>query len=127
MRGPLPRFDLAVTLTTPPLIGLLGVLLKRLKGCLHVSWCMDLHPDASLALGRMNRRNPVVKLLAWLGDETCRRADRVIVLGPYMADRLLAKKVKPTRVVTLPVWSRADEIPPAPRRAPTSRKPGTQR
>ena len=36
-------------------------------------------------------------------------------LGAYMADRVLAKQVKPARVVTLPVWSRADEIYPLPR------------
>ena len=52
----LPRFDLVVTLTTPPLIGLVGTLLKRLKKARHVYWSMDLHPDASLALGRMSHK-----------------------------------------------------------------------
>ena len=56
----LPRFDVVVTLTTPPIIGLIGTILRRLKGTRHVYWSMDLHPDASLALGRMSRRNPVV-------------------------------------------------------------------
>ncbi len=57
----LPRCDVVVTLTTPPLIGLLGTILRRLKGSRHVYWSMDLHPDASLALGRMSRRNPLVR------------------------------------------------------------------
>ena len=56
----LPRFDAVVTLTTPPIIGLVGTILRRWKGTRHVYWSMDLHPDASLALGRMSRRNPVV-------------------------------------------------------------------
>ena len=51
---------MVVTLTTPPIIGLIGTLLRRLKGTRHVYWSMDLHPDASLALGRMSPRNPVV-------------------------------------------------------------------
>ena len=55
----LPRFDTVVTLTTPPIIGLVGTLLRRLKGTPHVYWSMDLHPDASLALRRMSPRNPV--------------------------------------------------------------------
>ena len=50
----LPRFDLVVTFTTPPIIGLIGTILKRLRGSRHVYWSMDLHPDASLALGRMS-------------------------------------------------------------------------
>jgi glycosyltransferase involved in cell wall biosynthesis len=76
---------------------------------------MDLHPDASLALGRMSRRHPVVAGLAWLSDMVYRHADKVVVLGPYMADRIAAKRVRDERIVTIPVWSRRDEIYPLPR------------
>jgi glycosyltransferase involved in cell wall biosynthesis len=110
-----PRFDAVVTLTTPPLIGLLGTLLRRLRGSRHVVWSMDLHPDASLALGMMARRSPIVRLLAWLSDRVVRSADRVIVLGDYMADRITAKGVRPARVARIPVWSRRDEVYPLPR------------
>ena len=55
----LPRFDAVVTLTTPPIIGLVGTLLKRLKRTRHVYWSMDLHPDASLALGPDVAAEPV--------------------------------------------------------------------
>jgi colanic acid biosynthesis glycosyl transferase WcaI len=113
----MPRFDAAVTLTTPPIIGLIGTLLRRLKGTSHIYWSMDLHPDASLALRRMSRRNPAVGGLVWLSDHVYRQADRVIVLGPYMADRVLEKKVRPDRVATIPVWSRRDEIYPVNRRS----------
>lgn len=111
----LPRFDLIVTLTTPPIIGLIGTLLRKLRGTRHVYWSMDLHPDASLALGRMSRSNPIVAWLAWLSDFVYRQADKVVVLGPYMADRILAKRVRPERLATIPVWSRRDEIYPMPR------------
>jgi colanic acid biosynthesis glycosyl transferase WcaI len=111
----LPAFDAVVTLTTPPIIGLIGTILRRLKGSRHVCWSMDLHPDASLALGRMSRKNPVVAWLAWLSDTVYRQADKVVVLGPYMADRVLAKRVRPERLATIPVWSRRDEIFPLPR------------
>ena len=111
----LPRFDVVVTLTTPPIIGLVGTMLRRLKGARHIYWSMDLHPDASLALGRMSRRNPAAAWLAWLSDHVYRQADKVVVLGPYMADRILAKRVRPERVTTIPVWSRKDEIYPLPR------------
>jgi glycosyltransferase involved in cell wall biosynthesis len=111
----LPRFDVVVTLTTPPMIGLVGTLLRYGKGTRHVYWSMDLHPDASLALRRMSRRNPGVAALAWLSDLVYRLADKVVVLGPYMADRIAAKRVRGDRVVTIPVWSRHDEIYPLPR------------
>jgi hypothetical protein len=111
----LPRYDAVVTLTTPPLIGLVGTLLRRLRGSRHVYWSMDLHPDASLALGRMSRRNPIVAGLAWLSNAVYRRADKVVVLGSYMADRIVAKGVRPERLATVPVWSRRDEIYPVER------------
>ncbi len=110
-----PRFDLVVTLTTPPIIGLVGTLLRRLRGSRHVYWSMDLHPDASIALGRMSARNPVVAGLAKLSNLVYRKADQVVVLGDYMRDRLADKGVRPTRIKTIPVWSRREEVYPLPR------------
>jgi glycosyltransferase involved in cell wall biosynthesis len=111
----LPRFDAVVTLTTPPIIGLIGTLLRWLKGSRHVYWSMDLHPDASLALGRMSLRNPLVRGLHRLSSFVYRQADRVVVLGPYMADRIALKGVADDRIRTIHVWSRREEIYPIPR------------
>ena len=111
----LPKFDVAVTLTTPPIIGLIGMILRFLKGTKHVFWSMDLHPDAGLALKFLSRKSLLIKMLAWLSDSVYRAADRVVVLGPYMADRIAAKRVRRTRIETIPVWSRRDEIYPLPR------------
>ena len=52
----------------------------------------------------------------------CRRADKVVVLGPYMADRIALKNVPSERITTIPVWSRKDEIYPTPRGANPLRK-----
>ncbi|MFM1802636.1 MAG: 2-deoxystreptamine glucosyltransferase [Planctomycetota bacterium] len=106
------RFDLVVTLTTPPLIGLIGTILSILRRSKHIFWSMDLHPDASLALGRMSSSSSIGKWLSRIANLIYRRADRVVVLGPYMADRILAKGVRPERVREVPVWSRRDEIFP---------------
>ena len=110
----MPKFDAVVTLTTPPIIGLVGTILRTLKGSRHVCWSMDLHPDASLALGRMSPKSRVVRLLDWLASFVYRRANRVVVLGPYMADRVMRKGVADDRIRTIPVWSRREEIYPIP-------------
>ena len=111
----LPRFDVTITLTTPPIIGLIGVILARLKRTRHVFWSMDIHPDAGVALGMFSARNPLVAALGNLSDAVYRAADRVVVLGPYMADRIAAKGVRPNRIESIHVWSRRDEIYPVPR------------
>ena len=92
------------------------------QGVAHAYWSMDLHPDASLALGRMSPSHPVVRLLDWLSGFVYRQADRVVVLGPYMADRIALKRVDPDRIATIPVWSRRDEIYPIPRATNAMRK-----
>ncbi len=108
----LPKTDLVVTLTTPPLIGLIGTVLRWLRRSKHVYWSMDLHPDASIALRRMDPRWPLPRLLQWLSNAVIRKADRIVVLGPYMADRIQAKGVDQDRIVEIPVWSRASEVFP---------------
>jgi len=118
----LPRFGVVVTLTTPPLVGLIGTLLKRFRKTRHIYWSMDLHPDASLALGRMSTRSPVARSLSWLSGFVYRRADLVVVLGPYMADRIALKDVPPERIATIPVWNQRDEVYPTPRDANALRK-----
>jgi len=118
----LPRVDVVVTLTTPPIIGLIGTVLKRLRGTRHIYWSMDLHPDASLALRRMSPHSLFGRFVHELSGFVYRSADKVVVLGPYMADRIAQKQVPPERIATIPVWSRRDEIYPTPRAANPLRK-----
>ena len=118
----LPKFDLVVTLTTPPIIGLIGTVLKRLRGSKHIYWSMDLHPDASMALGRMSPQSRFGSLMYGLSGSVYRHADKVVVLGPYMADRIALKHVDLEKIVTIPVWSCRDEIYPLPRDSNPLRK-----
>jgi len=111
----LPRFDAVVTLTTPPLIGLVGSVAKKIKGSKHIIWSMDLHPDASIALKAPKPPGRLFRVFQWLSDGVVRSADRVVALGPYMAERLRSKGTKPGRIVEIPVWNRRDEIQPLPR------------
>src|SRR4029077_13648929 len=110
----LPRYDLVVTLTTPPIIGLIGTILKRMRGSRHIYWSMDLHPDASRALGRMSARSGLGRLMHALSVKVYRQADRGVALGPYMAARIALKQAAAEKIVTIPVWSRRDEIYPLP-------------
>ena len=48
IRGPKP--GLVLTLTTPPLICLLGTLVKKMRGSRHFIWEMDLYPDIAIDL-----------------------------------------------------------------------------
>src|SRR5262249_36877639 len=48
-----PRHDLVMALTTPPLIGLVALLVGRLRGMRVVMLVQDVYPDIAVALGAL--------------------------------------------------------------------------
>ncbi len=47
----LPHHDIVMALTTPPLIGLVALLIARLRGMRLVALMQDIYPDVAVALG----------------------------------------------------------------------------
>ena len=45
-----PRQDVVVSLTTPPLISLLGSAIKLIRGSRHFIWEQEIYPDVAVAL-----------------------------------------------------------------------------
>jgi len=103
------RFDVIVTLTTPPLIGIYATFVRS-AATKHVCWAMDLHPDIEFEMGIWSRRNPMARLLDWLNTRHFRKADAVIALGEAMKDRLARKRVAPERITVITPWSPGDEV-----------------
>lgn len=121
------RFNAVVTLTTPPLIGIYATALRLLSfgKVRHVCWAMDLHPDLEFDLGMWSPRHPLYALLGRLNDAHFRRASAVVALGEAMAERLAEKGIKPSKLHTISVWNRADQIEPdAPDAAALKREQG---
>lgn len=103
-----------IFLTTPPLLSVLGRLLRAARGQRYAIWSMDLHPEAEIASGMLRRDSLVARVLAQLDRLAYRGADFVVDLGPYMKRRIIAKGVDPERTATVAVWSREEEIVPMP-------------
>ena len=101
----MPRPDVIVCLTTPPLIALVGLLARRLRGGRLAVWSMDLYPDAPVAFGLMRHDSLLVRLASRLDRVCLSSADAVIALGRCMRDRLLAKGADPSRLHVIGVWS----------------------
>src|SRR5262249_11311588 len=49
----LPKHDIILALTTPPFIGLVALLIGRLRGMRIVSLVQDVYPDIAVALGAL--------------------------------------------------------------------------
>jgi putative colanic acid biosynthesis glycosyltransferase WcaI len=105
------RPDVIVAETDPPLLGMLGALLKRRFGCRLVYNVRDLYPDIAIANGGL--RNPL--LLALL-DRANRiafsHADLVVTVGHDMARRIADKGVAAEKLRVIPDWADCARIRP---------------
>lgn len=106
----LPRFDVVVALTSPPLISFLATLFVKLKGGSLFSWVMDLNPDEAIAAGWLKERSPTTRFLQRLSNYSFHNAARTIVLDRFMKERVVAKGVNPDRIVIIPPWSHDDHV-----------------
>jgi glycosyltransferase involved in cell wall biosynthesis len=110
LRGPAP--DVVLTLTTPPLLSLVGTLVKRWRGGRHFIWEMDLYPDVAVDLGVFRPQSPLTKLIGAVADYSRHRADGILALGDDMQERLLGHQVPASRIQVVHNWADRSEIHP---------------
>jgi glycosyltransferase involved in cell wall biosynthesis len=106
----LPRFDVVVALTSPPLISFLGSLFVRIKGGKFFFWVMDLNPDEAIAAGWLQKNSLPARVLAALLKSSLDHADGIIALDHFMKSRIVAKGVRPELVTVLSPWAHDDLV-----------------
>ncbi|MFG0327248.1 MAG: glycosyltransferase family 4 protein [Phycisphaerales bacterium JB037] len=109
------KHDVIICFTTPPFIALVGWLARVFRRTRFVYWVMDLYPDLPVACEVMKPRGLSTRFFESLNRFCLRRADRTVVLGRCMEERVIAKGVKPDHVTRIGVWSDQDEVKPIPR------------
>jgi glycosyltransferase involved in cell wall biosynthesis len=110
----LGRFDTCLALTTPPLIGLAGALVKRLGRTRLVLWMMDVWPDVAEALGTLRRGSGVSRVLHAAARSAYGEADAVISLGARMTAHLAGQGVAREKLVTVANWVPGEAVRPEP-------------
>ncbi len=106
----LPRPDLVIALTSPPLISFIAAWYSRVRHCRFVYWVMDLNPDEAIAAGWLRQGSFVARVLGRMSRFSLRRADRVIALDRFMGDLIAAKDVRRDRIRVIPPWSHDDHV-----------------
>jgi glycosyltransferase involved in cell wall biosynthesis len=101
----LPRFDVVVALTSPPLIAFLASVFVRLKGGKLVYWIMDLNPDEAIAAGWLNRNSTLAALLELIQSFCLETSDSIVALDGFMRDRILRQGIPETKISVLPPWT----------------------
>jgi len=100
----LRKMDVCVSLTTPPFIALIALVLSRVKGTRSVIWVMDVYPDVAVAFDVIADRSLVYRLLARLSRRIYRTAGAIISLGEFMTNRLVEMGVNRDKITVVHNW-----------------------
>jgi colanic acid biosynthesis glycosyl transferase WcaI len=110
-RGPIP--DLVLTLTTPPLLSIVGSLLK-FRGARHIIWEMDVYPDIAIQLGVLRPNSLITRIAGVFANYSRRKADSVIALGDDMRHLLMRRGIAQDRIHVVHNWADGSAIQPLP-------------
>lgn len=108
----LPKPDIVVSMTTPPLISIVGSVLKIIKGSKHFIWEMDVYPEIVVDLGYLKPTSLIVRVLSWLAHRQRQGADGVIALGECMKVRLAARGLSSKKIHVAHNWADGDVFYP---------------
>jgi len=106
----LPRFDVVIALTSPPLISWLGTTFVRLKGGRLVFWVMDLNPDEAIAAGWLKKDSTAARVLERFLRSSMRHSAKIVALDRFAKDRIQQKGVPEEKIAVLPPWSHDEAV-----------------
>lgn len=115
-----PRPDLVIAMTTPPMLVCLAVPICRWRGARLLYWVMDLYPDLAFELGVLRSDGWIAGLLRRAARRSIIKADRIVALGSVMAERLAAQGAR--RVDIVDNWCDGELIRPRSRDAHPTRR-----
>lgn len=107
-----PRPDVVVTLTTPPLLSFLGTMAKLMRNSRHFIWEMDMYPDVAVDLGYFKAKGLLDRTIGLFADYSRRKADGILSLGSCMSDRLIGRGVTPQKIFIAENWADSTQIQP---------------
>jgi glycosyltransferase involved in cell wall biosynthesis len=113
--APATRPDILYPVSTPPLLCLGALLVGKLRGLPVIYSVHDLYPDIAVALGVLKPDGWITRAVNALSLFGMRRMDRIIVLGRYAKERIVAKGIPEQKVVVLENWADPQLTRPVPR------------
>src|ERR1700744_4409032 len=106
----LPKQDVVVAMTSPPIISFIGALFTRIRGGRFCYWVMDLNPDEAIAAGWLNPNSLPAKFLERCSRFSMGTATKIVVLDEFMEGLILKKGIGKDRIAVVPPWSHDDNV-----------------
>ncbi len=98
----MPRHEVVIALTSPPLISWVASVFVRLRGGELIFWPLDLNPDEAIAAGWLKENSFSAKFLTRLLTSSMKTAKAIIVLDDAMKERIVAKGISPRKIDVIP-------------------------
>ena len=107
----LPRPDVCVAMTSPPLVAAVGLALRRLRSTRLMIWLMDVYPDVATALGALRPASIGHRMAERLSRCVYQHADRIVTPDRAMFAPLQRLGADPHKLTVVPNWA-PNERPP---------------
>ncbi len=108
----IPRQDIVISFTSPPLIGFIGTIYCLLSRSRSVQWLMDINPDAAIAVGYVKQNSLVGRALLKVFELTLKKAASIVVLDRWMTERVAARGAARANITVIPPWPAHEPTPP---------------
>ncbi|MEE9213016.1 MAG: glycosyltransferase family 4 protein [Phycisphaeraceae bacterium] len=96
--------------TSPPMCSMAAIIIATVRRKPIVFWAMDINPDQLVTLGWATENSLPVRLLAWLNRALLNRADQIVTLDRFMAERLCTKADIRHKLHVMPPWPHEDHL-----------------
>jgi glycosyltransferase involved in cell wall biosynthesis len=117
----LPKKDMVITMTDPPILVFAGRLLSIIKKSKHIHWCQNLYPDLLPAIG-VRISTKWIKFLKKISRRSMKKCDKVVVIGRCMAKKLMHSGVTPSNIAVIPNWPDYELLGPDGQKRASKRK-----
>jgi glycosyltransferase involved in cell wall biosynthesis len=109
--------DVRLVLSNPPILPFVTWVLKRLRGTPYVYLIYDMYPDMPIGLGVISEDGIVARVWESAIRMVYHDADRIVVLGESMEQRLVEKmaddpEFDPEKIAVIPNWEDEEFIRP---------------
>lgn len=108
----MPKHDVVLTLTDPPLLIVIGRIIARRQGAAHVHWCHDIYPDLFKPLG-VRLPKFLSSFLSRVSLKSMSRCAQVVVIGRCMAQKLKKMGVPQDKISMIANWADFEVIAPS--------------
>lgn len=106
------RGDIIVAKTDPPMLSVLVAPITLVRGAKLVNWLQDIFPEVAEALGvgKGAASRLAYAAMRWMRNRSLKSAERNVVLGERMAEKLRSLGVAESQISIIPNWADANLV-----------------